>query len=163
MEPFTEDILIRAREYATKYRLFLDRRLGFGKDGIVWETDAFSALKVFRLRERYARETSVYRRLAERHVVNVAGHRVPQLVRADDALALEMTIVRPPFVLDFASAYLDGSAPVFPEDVLAEWLAEKQEEFGERWPQARAVLAGLRSHGVQMTDVHPGNIAFAET
>jgi len=32
---------------------------------------------------------------------------------ADDLLAIEMTIVTPPFILDFAGAYLDP-APDFP-------------------------------------------------
>ena len=74
-----------------------------------------------------------------------------------------MTIVQPPFVLDFASAYLDDAAPVFPEYVMTEWLAQKQEEFGPHWLHAAVVLAGLRKHGIHMTDVHPGNITFASS
>ena len=74
-----------------------------------------------------------------------------------------MTIVKPPFLLDFASAYLDGTAPVFPDHVMQEWLADKQEQFGDNWPQAASVLAGLRRYGIQMTDIHPGNIGFART
>jgi hypothetical protein len=46
---------------------------------------------------------------------------------------VEMEIVQPPFVLDFAGAYLDRR-PDFPEDVYAEWQAEKAEQFGDDWP-----------------------------
>jgi len=81
----------------------------------------------------------------------------------DEALlAVEMTIVQPPFVLDFASAYLDEAAPEFPEDVMEEWLASKKEEFGSNWARAAGVLAALRRLGIHMTDVHPGNIKFGD-
>jgi hypothetical protein len=41
-------------------------------------------------------------------IVDVAGFAVPQLIHHDDRLwVVEMGIVSPPFVLDFAGAYLD--------------------------------------------------------
>jgi hypothetical protein len=84
------------------------------------------------------------------------------LIDHDDALlAIEMTIVEPPFVLDFASAYPVAEAPEFPPEVLEHWLAEKQEQFGALWPRAAAVIRALeRDHGLRLTDVHPGNIRF---
>jgi hypothetical protein len=153
----------RSQEYAQRFALRLDRRLGFGKDGTVWETDRQTALKVFRHADPFRRELAAYGRLQERGVLDVNGHHVPQLVRMDDQLlVIEMTIVQPPFVLDFASAYLDEHAPTFPDEVMEEWLARKTEEFGLHWPQAVSILAALRRHGIHMTDVHPGNIAFGE-
>lgn len=163
MDPLDEDMLRRSQEYAKRYALRLDRRLGFGKDGTVWETDRQTALKVFRHADPFRREVAAYARLAERRVLDVNGHRVPQVERVDEELlGIEMTIVQPPFVLDFASAYLDRAAPEFPEDVMAEWLARKREEFGSNWSRAAGVLAALRRFGIHMTDVHPGNIGFGD-
>lgn len=156
------DIVRRSREYAERHSLRLDSRLGFGKDGTVWATSESTALKVFRLQERFGRELAVYERLKFHDVAAVSGHNVPRLVGFDASLlAIEMTIVERPFILDFASAYLDGTGPVFPEDVMAEWLEEKKEEFRADWPRAALVLAGLRGLGIGMTDVHLGNIGFA--
>lgn len=77
MDPFDEDILRRALEYAERWMLRFDRRLGFGKDGTVWETDQQTALKVFRHSDPFRREAAAYARLAERGVLDVNGHRVP--------------------------------------------------------------------------------------
>jgi hypothetical protein len=75
--------------------------------------------------------------------------------------AIEMTIVRPPFLLDFADAHLD-EAPDFSEDVLRQWEEEKAEIFGERWPEATRILAALQAFGVYLLDINPGNISFPE-
>lgn len=163
MDPIEDDIFRRSREFAEQQAIRIDRRLGFGKDGTVWETDRYSAVKVFRHAILFQRELAVYELLSECGVVEVQGHRVPQLIYSDRAiLAIEMTIVKPPFVLDFASAYLEGTAPVFPAEVQEEWLENKKEQFGQHWRQVSQVLTGLERLGIQMTDVHPGNIAFPE-
>ena len=95
-------------------------------------------------------------------VRDVLRFRIPQVRRTDEELfVIEMTIVSPPFVLDFAGAYLD-KAPDYPEDVLEAWLAEKAEQFGERWPEVRRVVASFRKWGVYLADVKPGNIEFAD-
>ena len=86
-------------------------------------------------------EREVYQRLGEAGCRKVIGFHVPQLVRSDDALlALEMTIVQPPFVLDFAGAYLDFP-PQFSEEVWAEWERKNQEQFGSDWPKAQMILS----------------------
>ena len=61
-------------------------------------------------------------------VTTVRGFNVPELIAFDDELlVLEMTIVRRPFVLDFASAYLDSDKrPEFPDDTWATWEEEKE-------------------------------------
>jgi hypothetical protein len=69
------------------------------------------ALKVLRLDEAYLREKQVYERLKELGVTSVIGFNVPEWLGSDDALCvivIEMTIVKRPFVLDFAEAYLDA-------------------------------------------------------
>ena len=77
----------------------------------------------------------------------------------DDFLALEMTIVMPPFVLDFAGAYLDFP-PEFSDEIWAEWEDKNREQFGDDWPMAQTILSELRDLGIHMHDPSPNNIRF---
>jgi len=72
-----------------------------------------------------------------------------------------MTIVRSPFLLDFADALLD-EAPDFSEDVLRQWEEEKAEIFGEKWSDVTRILAALQAFGIYLLDINPGNISFPE-
>ena len=74
---------------------------------------------------------------------------------------IEMSIVKRPFVLDFAGTFLDH-APDFSEEVMAEWEAEKQEQFGSRWRDAQAILREFEGFGIFIVDVNPGNISFGD-
>ncbi len=95
--------------------------LGAGQDGVVWRSSRQTAVKFFDQLERYRRELEVYRLLKARQIVQVAGHAVPVLlVNDDELLAIELTLVQPPFVLDFAGAKLLHEVPDFPEDVIDE-------------------------------------------
>lgn len=152
----------RAKEYAARYDREIEAELGFGYDGIVFSTTCQSAIKALRYEPLYQKERDVYLRLRQRGVVAVLGFAVPQLRHCDDVLwVVEMEIVSPPFVLDFAGAYLDR-APDFPEEVMEEWRAEKREQFGERWPVVQDVMREFRKLGIHLADVKPGNIMFAE-
>ncbi len=83
---------------------------------------------------------------------------MPALVDHDDRLlVIEMSVVNPPYVLDFGSATLD-EPPDFPDEVLEAWYSEKQEQFGGSWGAALTVLAELKRAGIHLLDVHPGNI-----
>ena len=141
------------------------RSLGSGRDGEVYLTDRNSAVKFFTIEENYFRERAAYERLSRLLITQVAGHAVPLLLQAiDEFLAIEMTVVRPPFLLDFASAYDEMEAPDFSEEVWVEWREQKREEFGDRWSNVDSVLAELtRLTGLVMLNVNPGNIKFADT
>jgi hypothetical protein len=138
--------------------------LGFGIDGVVYATTAPSAVKSFRREDGYVRERNCYIRLKDHEVLSVCGHAVPQLINHDDTrLIIEMTMVKPPFLLDFASAWLDR-APDFSVEAIELWNEEKAEMFGARWHEVRDLLRVLREeHGIHLTDVKIGNIAFADT
>jgi hypothetical protein len=72
-----------------------------------------------------------------------------------------MTVVRPQYFLDFASAFPEYDVPDFPPDVWDEWFGEKAEQFGDQWPQVlrlREELSDLL--GVVLLDLNPGNITF---
>lgn len=161
-----EELLIRnARAYATEHRLQLAERLGFGIHGIILVAEGNAnggktAVKAHRSMEPYLRECAAYERLKAAGVAEILGFQVPHLIRTDDPLrVIEMTIVTRPFVLDFAGAWLDAP-PTFPDEIWAEWEAEKREQFEDRWPVVQAVLGALEAMDIHMVDVSPSNIAF---
>ena len=85
---------------------------------------------------------------------------MPQLLRFDDELhVLEMTIVKRPFILDFAGAYLDRR-PEFPPEVWAQWEEEKKEQFQDHWPMVERILAEFEGMKIYLLDVSPANISF---
>jgi hypothetical protein len=149
--------------FESRYALRICARLGFGRDGEVYLTDRNTAVKFSIARETFVRERGVYEWLAEAKITQIAGHAVPELIRADDELmAIEMTVVTPPFILDFASAYPVDEAPDFPEDAWDEWRERKREEFESLWPDVEFVLSEFqRLTGFVLLDVNSGNIRFA--
>ena len=106
----------------------------------------------------YRRERDVYLRLQTHAVSAIRDCHVPAIIAFDDELwVLEMTLVTRPFMLDFAGAYLD-EPPDFSEEVLAEWEAEKREQFGSQWPKVQTICRALEKHGIYLVDVNPGNV-----
>lgn len=104
----------------------------------------------------------MYLHLRGLNVISILECETPLLLdRDDDLLILEMSIVSRPFVLDFAGAYL-YQPPEFPDEVMAEWRAEKMEQFGSHWPDVEAILRELVRMDIHMMDVNPGNIAFPD-
>src|SRR5205814_3027726 len=162
-----EDLDSLAQRYAVKRNIKRGERLGFGIDGTVLIAEdktkpGFLAVKFHREERPFERECRVYQRLREEQTTRIRGFNVPQLLKLDEEFrAIEMTIVRPPFLLDFADALLD-EAPDFSEDVLRQWEEDKAEIFGERWPEVTRILAALQAFGVYLFDINPGNISFPE-
>lgn len=162
-----ETLIQHARAYAAQHRLQLAERLGFGIHGIILVAEDNSkagktAIKAHRSVEPYLRERAAYERLKAARVTELLGFHVPQLIRVDAPLrVLEMTVVTRPFVLDFAGAWLDAP-PTFPDEIWAEWEAEKRDQFEGRWPEVQAVLAALEALDIHMVDVSPSNIAFLD-
>jgi hypothetical protein len=162
-----EYLIPNARVDAARHQLELVETLGSGKDGIVVAGKckagpADSAVKVFRFDEAYQREEQAYQRLKAMGVRSVQGFNVPQLMGSDDDLRVwEITIVKRPFVLDFAGAYLDAR-PEFSPDIWAEWEAQKREQFEERWPAVQKIVAAFEKFGIYLLDVSPANIAYSD-
>ncbi|MEX0716998.1 MAG: hypothetical protein WD066_10435 [Planctomycetaceae bacterium] len=61
----------RARRYAERYGRTLVGELGWGKDGIVFETNGGTAIKALKHLESYINERNVYIRLFEREISDV--------------------------------------------------------------------------------------------
>ena len=119
------DALARIERYADARGLTLAEQLGSGWDGLVYSTTKPSVIKALRHERLFWNELAVYRRLKSLTVRQVAGLTVPQLISSHAGWwIVEMTLVSPPFILDFAGASLDRPLTVFPEDVLRDWEAE---------------------------------------
>ena len=161
------DLLRRSREFANRNGLTLGDQLGAGVQGIVFSAKSQSeegrlAVKAHKQEPDYWRERDAYSRLKEHGINTLRGCNVPELIAYDDELwIIEMTVVSRPFVLDFGGAFLDG-APEFADEILAEWRAEKQEQFGSRWPEVQAIIRELQTYGIFLIDVNPGNISFSD-
>jgi hypothetical protein len=162
-----EELEQKAESYASLRNARITDHLGAGVQGIVFVFTSNSkreryAVKIHQHREPYQRECAVYARLKELAISRVLDFHVPRIIRSDDAwLAIEMTIVTQPFVLDFASAYLDAK-PQFSEDILNDWEARAREKFGHRWPTVQRVLMEFEESGIYLLDPTPGNIAFRD-
>lgn len=117
-------------------------------------------MKVHRNPKEFLQELAVYLRLAGRGERPLQGFHIPILLDYDEKrLVLELSFVKPPYVLDFGRALLDAVPVGFdPED--REWTAEKQRLYGAHWPEVVRLLDALRHVGIYYTDVHSGNICF---
>ncbi len=153
----------RIDQYSASRRIVLTDRLGQGYDGIVFSTSRGTAVKALAFEKLYVRERDVYLRLRDHAIEDVHGFAVPSLIDCEDRLwIIEMEIVSPPFVLDFAGAYLD-QRPDYPDDVLEEWMEDKRLQFGDdRWDIVQSIMAAFRGFGIHLADVKPGNIMFAD-
>lgn len=165
----SSDVEVRAKQYAARRNLAIDSCLGVGTQGSVFVCNLPSqayksadqvAVKFHDKDIAYHREVGVYLRLRDLGIEEVAGHMVPQLIDYDDELlAIEMSIVSPPFCLDFGGAYLDRPPDYSPE-VWEDWRAMKSEAFEDNWPTVEQILEEFKSYGIFIADVNPSNIKF---
>lgn len=157
----------RIHRYEQRHLCLLDAGYlgpGPGQDGFVMHSSRFTAVKFFDRRDRFIRELEVYLVLEDKGLQKVAGHAVPILMDFDiELLAIEMTIVRRPFILDFAGAKRPDEIPDFEDHIIEEHHEHLRELFGDRWLDALHVADAFRqATGFVLLDIHPGNIAFAD-
>ena len=165
----TPEVEKRAEEYFASKNLIVDSCLGVGTQGSVFVCNLPSqsknskqqvAVKFHDREVAHNREVAVYMRLRDLGINEVRGHVIPDLIDYDDdLLAIEMTIVSPPFCLDFGGAYVDYPLDYTPE-VWADWREMKSMAFEDNWPHVEKILAELESYGIFVADVNPGNIKF---
>ena len=155
----------RLAAYADRYQISFGSQLGAGANGAVYSTSRRNAVKFFYTwqDEAYHRERRAYIIIQEQNVREVCGHRVPLLIRHDDELlAVEMSTVAPPYLLDFASAYLLDEVPDFPDEVWEQHHADVVERFGSYWPRASEVINEFEAKtGLILLDPHLSNLKFA--
>lgn len=162
METQYQDEFKRLKIYADRHGTQLTECFGFGQDGLVYATNQESVLKCLRYERLYKNERNVYQRLALLECDRIAEFNVPRLINFDDSLwVVEIQIVSPPFVLDFAGASLDWPSRVFAEmseEDMDEWTEGRIELYGDDWPKVETLLAELRRLKIYLGDIKPGNI-----
>lgn len=104
----SSDLEKKAELYAKTIDVKIVSQLGFGTDGTVFETDRETAVKLFERDRNYRHELQSYQRLVEKQMTNLCGFSVPALINHSDALmAIEMTIVTAPYLIDFGKVSID--------------------------------------------------------
>ena len=89
----------------------------------------------------------------------VGDFSIPKLIDWDDNnCIIEMSIVTPPFVVDFVGAKLEEPES-FSDEIMEYWRDQKREEFGDDWPLVNRLIYAFRCKGIFLTDVHKGNVA----
>ena len=139
LHPEAESI---AREYiGTSGSL---EELGYGVEGVVYPSlPASTAVKVHTQQEPFDKEIAVYKRLQQCGVIEIQGFAIPKLVNHDPRLrVIEMSIVKPPFLLDFAQIDLDR-VPDFSEG-LDEWWERVRERCEEKFLVVESVFWELQ-------------------
>lgn len=139
--------------------------IGWGQDGVVYHTDVASVVKSLKYKELYAKELAVYLRLKERAITSVCGFSIPRLLdHHDELLVIEMEFVTPPFVVDFASCWLDADPlKKYDAEQLAEQFADWQDIFGTDWPRVKSLYYELRGLGIFLSDINTRNIVCEPT
>jgi hypothetical protein len=159
----TDELRNVAEAYAQHNGIRIARFLGDGNDGAVWESSRLTAIKVLYRLDSFQREKNCYDRLNREQIESICGFAIPQLIDVDETRrVIEMTIVFPPCVIDFAKSYVDRP-PDFSEEAMLDWESEVRSMFGERYPIVEQILLELRLIGIHYFDARPANIRFLET
>jgi hypothetical protein len=121
-------------------------------------------LKLCERDKSFRDEVECYRRLQDQNVRRIQEFAVPRLIDWDDPLmAIEISIVSPPFLLDFGKVYLDSPPPYWNDaEIMSAWHAEGKENFGPRWSQVLSLIGMLQKYGIWYVDPKLGNIMFAD-
>ena len=156
-------LIFKAESYAKNngHRILRKARLGAGTDGEVWRSTRPSAIKVIVNAKNYRDELESYKRLKAANIHRLCGFDIPRLFGWDDTLqVIEMSIVQPPYLLDFGKVYFDGPpTEVYDQDRLKQYQAEARANFGSNWPAVAQLLYALQEKvGIWYVDPKPANI-----
>lgn len=138
--------------------------LGYGSDGTVWKTSRHTAIKALYDERRFGLELECYLRLKEADIHHIGLFDVPFLEDFErELLVLEISIVQPPYLLDFGKVYLDfPPTHLYDEQLLANAHEEWVERFGKRWSKVHHAMKMLEQLGIYYYDPRPGNISFGD-
>ncbi|HEY0983293.1 hypothetical protein [Schlesneria sp. T3-172] len=118
------------------------------------QTSRASAVKAFYYEAPFESELEIYEYLKRWGVFEVAGFHIPELIDFDRSQqVIEMSVVMPPYILDFVDALIERPIERDEDQITA--LAEI---FEDDWPRVKIAIWQLEEHGVYLGDVHPRNI-----
>jgi hypothetical protein len=152
----------RVRRYLSGKRNIEQRRLGSGTDGDVFiVTGPQAAIKVHFDEHRFFRELVAYERLAELGIDQIGAFVIPKFHNADTKLLIiEMSVVRPPFLIDFGKATVDDDQG-WPKEQMQMWWDRVNEVFDQDASIASSVFTQLRDKtGIYQWDLNPANLNF---
>ncbi len=113
---------------------------------------------MFEKRHVFENELAVYQRLQQRRFRQLAGFAIPVLARSDaDLMVIEMSLVEPPYILDFGKVYLD-TPPDFSAEVMRDFFDRQRGLWGKYWPSILQLWGLLKANGIFHMDPKPGNI-----
>lgn len=148
-----------------KITILSQDKLGYGSDGVVWRTSVPSAVKAVYRQKNYERELECYQRLKAANVYTLSGLNVPVLEGFDNRLrVLELTLVQPPYLLDFGKVLLDLlPSELYDDQKMATAQPEWKYLFGNRWEDVSVALYQLQNQfGIHYLDPRPSNINFGD-
>ena len=160
-----DELIKNATDYCeiSGSKLVLNPALGHGTDGSVWRTSKGTAVKSLFLEKNYRDELECYLRLKSAGVSEILGLAVPTFEDScDHLLTLEMSIVQPPYLLDFGKVYIDRNPPTIAINNLWQWHAEVRDLFEADASRVYSVLNYLKRFGIYYVDPKPANIRFSE-
>lgn len=151
------EIIERRSAYCSRHNVVIQfDEPDWGLDAFLWRTTVETVVKVHRYHERFQKELATYRRLAERKIVRLKGFEFPQLVNYDEELhILELSIVSPPYILDFVEVSLGKEPGNFDLERIE---TQQSKQFGNDWPDVKRLLEALMQVGIYYDDVHNRNI-----
>lgn len=120
-----------------------------------------SALKGLYRVPNYRLELECYQRLKADNARFIGGFAIPHLEGWDDDLMIiQMSIVEPPYLLDFGKVYLDHPPTyLYDEQLMKNAHAEWRERFGRQWTDVAWVIEILKNkYGIYYFDPRPSNI-----
>lgn len=135
-------------------------RLGWGVDGVVYTHPSVpNAVKIHKNVESFNKELAAYQRLYDHHVHTFMGFAVPTLMTFSAKLqVLEISIVKPPCMLDFAAATVDKPND-FSDEAMEIWWADVADAFGDDFGVAADVFWAMKKeHGIFYWDLKPRNL-----
>ena len=152
-------LLLQAEEYANRCDIPLPfkSRLGSGEEGCVWGTAFDTAIKAFDREKNFNLELKAYEILQFNNTSEIKPFNVPRLIGYDeDLLVIEISIVSPPYLLDFGKVYFQK--PDYPSDAIREYEERIEDHFGKNIIHVRAALYELELMGIYYADANSRNI-----
>jgi hypothetical protein len=119
------------------------------------------AVKIHKNIESFNKELAAYQRLYDHRVQSFMGFAIPTLMTYSSKLqVLEISIVKPPCMLDFAAATVDKPND-FSDEAMEIWWADVADAFGDDFGVAADVFWAMKEeHGIFYWDLKPRNLQF---
>lgn len=125
----------------------------------MWATNQNTAIKAFERATNYNTESLCYERLVQAGIRSIDSFVIPKFLGKDDrVLVIEMTLVTPPYFLDFGKAHLDQPFE-FEAGGYELWDQECSDRYEpDEWVLVKKSLLRLQSIGIYYYDAKPGNV-----